>query len=144
MVAEESREQARWSGVTPPDPRGSNRTRSYTAFLIAWHCKGVKLGPSLKLTTGTLLPRFLASLIMNENSSAKDTNELWVMGLRGSKIFCCMSRAYIQRILDDLKVTVKASCSEGGGVGLCGGIDIGALLQQVGHNVEVASCCGAP
>ena len=36
---------------------------------------------------------------MKLKSSAKLRSDDWVMGDRGSKIFCCMSRAYIQRVM---------------------------------------------
>ena len=45
---------------------------------------------------------------MKLNSSAKLSREDWVMGERGSRIFCCMSRAYIHRVMHRSKCPMSA------------------------------------
>jgi hypothetical protein len=52
--------------------------------------------------------RFLQSVIINENNSAKERKLLCVVGLRGSKTVCCISKAYIHNIMHLLKLPMSA------------------------------------
>ena len=63
------------------------------------------------------------------------------MQLLISSIHTCI---VFHQILDYLIVSIKASCSQRGGVGLGGGVDIGSTLDQQLHNVQVTGSSCTP
>ena len=60
------------------------------------------------LTDNSTLPNLPPSDIMKLKSSAKLRSDDCVIGDKGSSIFCCISSAYIQRVIHRSKCPISA------------------------------------
>lgn len=79
-------------------------------FIARWISNTLFERMPIKSSNDTDVPRrpLALSCSMKENSSAKDSRLDAVMGLRGSRLVCCMSNAYFHRLMQRSKFPESA------------------------------------